>query len=134
MKIYIAYKLSGSDLSNLKLKLEYISSILENLGHETFIFLRDIQNWTPGSMNPTEIMELAMKEMHTCDAIISIIENKEKGEGLLIENGFMKALGKKIIVLFGPDAKSVLLNGIAEDILTYTNLNELEKKLRFLLK
>lgn len=46
MKFCIIYKYSSTkDKYALEMELEQLSSILNDLGHQTFIFDRDIKNW-----------------------------------------------------------------------------------------
>jgi len=134
MKIYIAYKLSGVDIAVLQKKLEEVSDIIENLGHRSFVFVRDMQQWKPGGMEPKEVMNKAMEQMKKCDAIISIIETQEKGEGLLIESGFMKGLGKKVIVAAGPEGRGFMLKAIADEVFEFKDMAEFKKKLSKILK
>jgi nucleoside 2-deoxyribosyltransferase len=130
MKIYLAYKLSERDPAEVKLKLQEMDSIIKKLGHKTFIFMRDVQDWNPGGMEPKEIMKRAMKEMKKCDIILSIIEVQEKGEGMLLESGFMKALGKKLIVASSPEGRGILLKGMADEVFEFKDMKEFEGKLK----
>lgn len=134
MKIYIAYKLSGVDFIKLQKRLEEVSNIIEELGYQSFIFVRDMQQWKPGGMEPQEIMKNALEQMKKCDAIISIIETQEKGEGLLIESGMMKGLGKKVIVASSPEGRGFLLKGIADEAFEFKDMDEFKKKLGKILK
>ena len=133
MKIYLAYKLSDRNLEEVKERLLEIDKVVKKLGHETFIFIRDIQNWKPNG-EPKLIMEKAMENMKKCDAILSIIETQEKGEGLLLESGYMKALGKKVIVASKPEGRAVLLKGMADEVFEFNNMKEFEEKLRKILR
>ena len=129
MKIYLAYKLSDRNLEEVKERLLEIDKVVKKLGHETFIFVRDIQNWKPNG-EPKLIMEKAMENMRKCDAILSIIETQEKGEGLLLESGYMKALGKKVIVASKPEGRAVLLKGMADGVFEFNDMKEFEEKLK----
>ena len=133
MKIYLAYKLSDRNLEEVKERLLEIDKVVKKLGHETFIFVRDIQKWKPNG-EPKQIMEKAMENMRKCDAILSIIETQEKGEGLLLESGYMKALGKKVIVASKPEGRAVLLKGMADEVFEFNNMKEFEEKSRRILK
>ena len=133
MKIYIAYKLSNTDFAFLKDMLMKIDSIIKELGHETFIFVRDIQNWQPVQTDPKIVMTKAMANMKKCDAIITVIQSVEKGEGLMLESGFMKGIGKKVIVANGPNSRAILLNGMADFSFEYKDLDEFKEKLRKIL-
>lgn len=133
-KVYIAYKLNGSNPRELRNMLEDISLTIENIGYGTFVFVRDIQNWKPGNINPKEIMNIATKEMKKCDIILSILGDKEKGEGMLIESGYMKALGRKLIVASSPESRGILIKGLADEIVEYKDLGDLKEKLKKILK
>jgi len=134
MRVYLAYKLSEVDIEILRPTLEKISKIIENLGHETFIFVRDAQNWKPGKMGAKEIMKRASEEMKKSDVILSILEVADKGEGLLIESGFMKGLGKKLIVASKKDCRGFLLKGIADEVIEYESFDDLKKGLKNILR
>lgn len=134
MKIYVAYKLSGVDFTILKKRLEEVSKVIEELGHKSFIFVRDMQQWKPGGMEPKEIMKKAFDQMKNCDVIISIIETQEKGEGLLIESGMMKGLGKKVIVASGPEGRGFMLKGMADESFDFKDMKEFKEKLARILK
>ena len=71
-----------------------------------------------------------MENMRKCDAILSIIETQEKGEGLLLESGYMKALGKKVIVASKPEGRAVLLKGMADGVFEFNDMKEFEEKLK----
>ncbi|MCD4771674.1 nucleoside 2-deoxyribosyltransferase domain-containing protein [archaeon] len=129
MRIYVAYKLSGTNVEKLRLRLEKISKIIEKLGHKSFIFIRDVQDWKPGEMKPEEVMERARIEMKKSDVILVVLESAEKGEGLLIESGYMKGLGKKLIVASKEDCRGFLLKGIADEVFEFDGDRELEDKL-----
>jgi nucleoside 2-deoxyribosyltransferase len=134
MRVYIAYKLSGIEMKGLKPRLEEISKIIGNLGHETFIFVRDVQDWKPGGMKPEEIMKRATQEMKKSDIMLTVLEIPEKGEGLLIESGYMKGLGKKLIVASKKDCRGFLLKGIADEVFEFESIEDLEKRLMGVLK
>lgn len=128
MKIYLAYKLSNRDFEEVKKRLIEVDKIVKELGHETFIFLRDVQNWQPKG-TPKEIMEEAMTHMKKCDAVLTIVETQEKGEGLLLETGFMKGINKKVIVAIGKEGRANLLKGMADEVFEFRGMVEFKEKL-----
>jgi nucleoside 2-deoxyribosyltransferase len=134
MKIYIAYKFSNADQEKLRQTLEKTSSIIEELGHESFIFLRDCENWNPKGKTPKWIMQEATKNLQQCDMLLALVESQEKGEGMLIESGFAKGLGKKVIVAKKPEGRAILLKAISDYDIEYTTFDELKEKLNATLK
>lgn len=133
MKIYIAYEFRGRNFDELKSRLEAISNILGQLGYKSFIFARDIQNWNPNSIKPEKIMKIAIEEMKKCDAILTISESSYNSEGLLIESGYMKALGKKLILAYKPESRYVLLKSIADSSFEFKDIKEFEEKIKKML-
>lgn len=134
MKIYLAYKLSGSSLKELRPKLEKISQIIEELGHKSFIFVRDIQSWDPKEHTPDSIIKEAMNRMKKSDAILCVVDSHEKSEGMLIEAGYMKGLGKKVIVAKSPIGKAILLKALADRYLEFKDPEQLRVKLKKIFK
>ncbi|MBS3087297.1 nucleoside 2-deoxyribosyltransferase [Candidatus Pacearchaeota archaeon] len=129
MRIYIAYKLSGEDFEKLKERLKKVSDIINKLGHESFIFVRDVQNWKPGNMDAKEIMDRAFLEMKKSDVLLAVLESAEKGEGLLIESGYMKGIGKKIILASKKGCRGFLLRGMVDDVFEFRDMKDFEKGL-----
>ncbi len=128
-KIYIAYKFSGADHRKLRKKLENISDIIKRTGYKSFIFFRDIQKWKVRKENPVFVMRKAFTNLKKCDILLAIVETREKAEGLLIESGYAKSLGKKIIVALTPQGRAILLRGIADKSFIFRNMKEFEKNL-----
>lgn len=126
MRVYVAYKLSRENFEKLREKLEEVSDVINKLGHESFIFVRDVQNWKPGDMDAKEIMDRAFLEMGKSDVLLVVLESVEKGEGLLIESGYMKGIGKKIIVASKKECRGFLLKGMADWAFEFEDKDEFE--------
>ena len=134
MKIYIAYKLSHTDPEKLRKTLEKTSEILKELGHDSFVFLRDCENWDPKGKKPKWIMQEAIKNLKQCDLLLALAESPEKGEGMLLEAGYVKGLGKKVIVAKKPEGRAILLRAIADYSFEYTTFDEFKDKINEILK
>jgi nucleoside 2-deoxyribosyltransferase len=128
-KIYLAYKLSGSSLNELKPKLETISGIITGLGYKSFIFIRDVQSWETKQHTPDSVINEAMNQMKKSDAILCVVDSPEKSEGMLIEAGYMKGLGKKVIVAKSHEGRTVLLKSLADQYFEFENLEDLKNNL-----
>lgn len=129
MKYYIAYKFSNTDKEELKEILNEISAIIESYNNETFIFYRDMENWVGTEMDSKEIITKALSELKNIDVILCLIFSSEKSEGVLLEAGYAKALGKKIIVAKQRDARTIFLKDIADDIIEFNTQEDLKEKL-----
>ena len=130
MKVYIAYKFSGNDLEKLKSNLIEFDKVIKKLKHHSFIFFRDVQNWVKGNSSAKSIITEAFENIKKCDVILAIIESPEKSEGMLLECGYGKALGKKIIVASKPEGRAFLLKAMADTFFEFNNLNDFELKLK----
>jgi len=129
MKYYIAYKFSGENKEKLKEILSEVSSIIESHNNETFISYRDIGNWGKVSMSSKEIITKALTELRNADCLLCLVFSSEKSEGMLLEAGHAKALGKKIIVAKQKDARIIFLKDIADDLIEFDNFKDLKGKL-----
>ncbi len=124
MKIYVGIKYY--DNYRNKEIIDKISSILENMGHETICIIRDIENEGRVKYSPQELMELTFRKIDTCDLVI--IDLTEKRVGLGIEAGYAYAKGIPIITIAKKgSAISETLVGISREVLFYDNINDIEK-------
>jgi nucleoside 2-deoxyribosyltransferase len=126
MKIFISYKFSNQDIHELKSNLNIVSKALRKNGHEDFIFFRDIQNYITGELSSKEIINRALNELHSCDAILALVTTPEKSEGLLLEVGYAKAQGKTIILAIKKDTRAIFLRDLADKIIEFEDIKELE--------
>ena len=129
MKIFISHKFRGTNKVNLRNKLEKISEILEENGHQTFIYFRDKENWRVKTFPQGKVIKEAFKEIEKCDAILSFIDQKEISEGMLLEFGFAKALDKKKIWLISKKCSFPTLESISGRVIKFSSFENLTKRL-----
>lgn len=129
MKIFISHKFQGVDKIDLRKNIEKIYSILKTNGHATFNYFRDKENWVEKEHLPGEVIKEAFEEIRKCDALLVFINHKEKGEGLLLEFGFAKALNKKIILLIAKDCCPTFLEAISDEVIKFEDFQDITKEL-----
>ena len=129
MRIYLSYKYSGEDPSGLKTILEEIDSEIKAKGHKTFIFFRDSQAWGKKKVELSEVMSIAFSEIKKSDMFILYWASSDKSEGMLLEAGYAKAVGKKIILFLKKDARAIFTKTIADKIIEFDDIIDLKKKL-----
>jgi len=134
MRIYIAYKFLGSDKDILKSTLTNLSSMIEDCGHQPFIFYRDNQKWGTVKTPENLIMSQAFDEIEKSDAFFAFVESEEKSEGMLLEAGYAKAKHKKIILAIKKDINLRFLISITDEIIEFDTMNDLKKKIKNKLK
>lgn len=127
MKAYLAIKFY-EDFSNKEL-IDQISNSLKKIGVETRVIVRDHEKWGKVKFTAKALMDLTFKEIDSCD--ILIIEFSEKGVGLGIEAGYSYAKEKPIIIIAKTGSHvSNTLKGIANTVIFYDKIFELEEKIK----
>ena len=129
MKIFVAHKFSEVDKGQLREKLEKVFSFLEKNGHQTFNYCRDRQKWKEDRRQLGIIVKEALEDLKKSDAILIFIDGPERSEGIYMEFGFAKALGKKVILLIAEDASSPMLEAMADQVIKFKELKDLEGKI-----
>ena len=112
----------------LRRKLEKILSSLEKAGHEILNLFRDM-NWKVKELPPGKAISLAFEKIKQCDAILVLLDNKKESEGIYLEIGFAKALGKKIILLIFDKLSFPTLEAISDRIIRFKKWSEIDEKL-----
>lgn len=129
MRIFIAHKFQNVKKNELREKIERVASILEGNGFQTFNYLRDKENWEPKNFPPGKVIKETFNEIRKCDALLTFIDSNESSEGIFLEFGFAKALGKKTILLISNKLSSPTLEAIADQVIKFSNRKEIDKKL-----
>lgn len=130
MKIFLSYKFRGVNKKKLKEKLELISSTLEKQGHETFVHFRDSRNWNADDGYPLhKALKKTFGAIKNSDAILALLDNHAKSLGMILELGFAKALGKKIILLVFQKHSRPTLEAISHQVISFASFQDLSSKL-----
>jgi len=130
MKFCIIYKYTTTrNKFQLEKDLEHLSSILSDMGHETFIFERDIKNWQNVDIPREESSKMVFSAMEDCDGVIAYVTHNELSEGMVMEAGYAKALKKKIILAAKEGSSSPRVRSICDVYLEFEGVDDLEEKL-----
>ena len=132
MRVFISYKFAGEDTAQLRTVLEDLSQILVSLGHETFIFSRDVRNWGKIPLSNGEIIRQVFTNLANCDAILILVNRQRKSEGMLLEAGYAKALGLPMTLAINrrfPSETLRLLRTLASQTIEFTDWPDLKIKL-----
>ena len=130
MKFCIIYKYSSTkDKSQLGKELEQLASILSDLGHESFIFDRDIKNWQNIDIPREESSKLVFTTIMKCDGVIAYVNHNEPSEGMAMEAGFAKALNKKIVLACKKGSDSPRVKSICDVFIQFNDYEDLKTEL-----
>jgi nucleoside 2-deoxyribosyltransferase len=124
MRVYISLQFHADQRN--RPWIEEISTMLTEMGHETFCPARDIQDWGGVRPSPAEFMQRVFTEIAASDVLL--IDLTEKGVGIGIEAGF--AHTRKIpiftVAQSGCDI-SRTLQGISDKIYWYASPVDLRR-------
>jgi nucleoside 2-deoxyribosyltransferase len=128
MKVYITAPFKEG---KNKAEIENLCSIIRKSGFEDFCFIRDIENYQKVFYDSKELMTRARNEIKKCD--ILLFDATEKSTGRAIEVGIAFSEKKKVIVIMkkGTLIKDTL-EGVANAIITYDNIDDIYGELKHL--
>lgn len=127
--IFISHKYWNVDKLVLRKRLELIDVLLKKKGHKTFIYFRDAQKWVNEHSDPGVALKDALRKLKKCDMVLGVVFHREISQGMLLEYGYAKALGKKTILLICEKCPSPVLEHLADRVIKFKNLKDLAEKL-----
>lgn len=129
MKFFIAYKFSGMPQSELDEQIGGICKSLTKAGHSYFCSYWSESMFAGNSFSKKQILEYALKELDSSDAILVFINSENKSEGLLLEAGYSIARKKRLVLAIRKGIKTHFLREIAKTTVEFESLSELFAKL-----
>ena len=130
MKFCIIYKYQTTkNKYQLEKDLEQLSSILSDMGHDSFIFDRDIKNWQNIEIPREESSKMVFSAMAECDGVIAYVNHSELSEGMAMEAGYAKALNKKLIMVVKEGASSPRIRSVCDLYIEFEDIGDLESSL-----
>lgn len=128
MRVYIAHRLTGENLDELRKVLEQVSDVIIDAGHESFIFWRDVENWVPNSLPMSTIYTRCLEEIDKSDMVFVFNHSDKKSEGMLIECGYAKGKNKKFIVAVREGAPQQWLEHLSEKFFKFKDMDDFTSK------
>ena len=130
MKFCVIYKYTTTkNKFQLEKNLEQLASILSDMGHDTFIFDRDIKNWQNIEIPREESSKMVFSAMADCDGVIAYVNHNEPSEGMAMEAGYAKALGKKLIMVVKEGTGSPRIRSICDLYIEFEDTSDLKEEL-----
>ncbi|MBU0534849.1 MAG: nucleoside 2-deoxyribosyltransferase [Patescibacteria group bacterium] len=136
MKFCIIYKYQTTkDKSQLGKELEQLSSLISDLGdNETFIFDRDVKNWSDVDIPREESSKMMFSRIKQSDGVIAYVSHNEPSEGMAMESGYAKALGKKIILACKKGSSALRVRSICDAYIEFEDMEDLKIQMSDYLK
>ena len=125
MKIFISYRFTGENLSELKSILGKINEILKSKGHDIFCSLNEEEYFKSRKLTVDEIYEYCNQKLEEYDTILFFIKSEEKSKGMEMELEKAIKHNKRIIVAIKKNIYFSRFCENAHEIIKYTDLENL---------
>ena len=136
MKAFVSYAFTGEDEAALTERLHNVKNILDQLGVDYYINIYDpvYQSLVDGNAPPDVYLAEAFKELKLSNVVLVVNTSDRRSEGMLMEVGAAKILGKKIILAqHQTSVGKSYLPTIADQSFVWQTEDELVSKLRAVL-
>ena len=127
MRCFISYRFTGEDPKELESTLKHLCNLLAEGGHKHYCSFWDAELFIKNKFSYKQILEHAFEEIDKADCVVVFIKSEEKSEGMLLEVGYAFAKKKKIILVIKRGVRTTFVKDIADTVIEFDNLNELNK-------
>ena len=109
-----------------------MAEIAKAEGHDTFIFLRDDDEWHRSQLAHDSILDRTFEGLRRADAMLLDLDIPagSQGIGMAIEAGYAKALGMPIVVIRGSGHVSPYFEAISDFYINNDNIKNLENQMQ----
>ena len=129
MKIYLAFKFTGEEVTQLTEKLNRLSATLRSAGHEVYCSIEDEDFFHANKYSNKDILTHELKHIDTSDVVLAFIETPERSEGMLVEIGYTIGEGKPFILLVKKGIKTTTIHQVAKSVIEFDTVTDLCEKL-----
>jgi nucleoside 2-deoxyribosyltransferase len=129
MKVFLSYRFTGEDPSELKEVLKRLCASLDKSGHDCFCAFWKNDFFNENKFTYKQILDYAFNEIDNSDCLLAFVKSAEKSEGMLLEIGYALAKKKKFILAIKKGLDTVFLHEMADQVIDFENLEELHEKL-----
>ncbi len=125
MKVSVSYKFTWIPENMVRRNLQMIKDWLDYLWIENFILTLDMPQHP---IEPHALMDTMMVQIKEVDFAIALINHQNYSEGMLLELGIARWMGKKIVLFVQKEfEKNIFLSyGIADDVIFFENTEDLK--------
>ena len=130
MRIFISYKFTGVPLADLNSTVVPLISKLREAGFDVFCNLERDSVYVQEKWTATQIMDECFTELDKCNYHITFVApDTAMGEGMLIELGYACKMKIPTMMLLPDKFRSISAKAVVDDIITYSDMNDLLEKL-----
>jgi nucleoside 2-deoxyribosyltransferase len=128
MQVFISYKFTGEPYEQLVKNIGVIEHQLTQFGHSVYSSLKDEKWFQENKPTNKDILFHTIDKLDNSDTVLIFLNSNEKSEGMLIEIGYAIAKQKKIVLLVRKEIETNYLRDIADVVIEFENIRELESK------
>tara|TARA_Y100000294_G_C8400748_1_gene274689 strand:+ start:99 stop:506 length:408 start_codon:yes stop_codon:yes gene_type:complete len=129
-KIFIAYKVTGEDYSELKKRIYPIQNALKQAGIDYYSTIDDNEKFWAENWSRRKITEMAFGEMDSSDIILFLVNSSNISNGMLIELGYSLANNKKMVLAIRKDVTKNIFRQFIDNVIEFSSFDELSEKLK----
>lgn len=129
-KIFLSYRFTGENVTELTETLNKILSALRSAGHTVYCSIEDEKWFKENNRTNREILEHALKQLDKSDLILAFVCSNEKSEGMLLEIGYIMAKGKSVALALQRGVKTTFIKELANPLIEFYSVEELCNKLK----
>jgi len=130
MKIFLSFRFTGEESTELHATIGKIVESLRSVGHSVYCSLEDEAWFKEKKHTNGEIMEHAFAKLDESDILLAFIRSDDKSEGMLVEVGYFLGKGKKFALALKNGIKTTSIAQMAEPLIEFDTLDELCGKLK----
>jgi hypothetical protein len=129
-QIFLSYRFTGENISELKKTLNNITNILEKNEHEVFCSINLEEEFRRKKLTTEEIYSFCTNKLCDTDIFLAFIKSEDPSYGMKLELEKAIELKKKIILIIKKDLDFSEFRKNAEKIIEYDTYKDLLDKIK----
>ncbi|VVB79047.1 Uncharacterised protein [uncultured archaeon] len=126
-KVFIGQAVTGQDIESLKKEMERVYSALSQAGYKPYSTLEE--EGRNKFQKAGDWIRHAFETIDKHDIFLAIVRTEHRSEGMLMEIGYVLSKKKKLVLAINKNVKNSYLADVADEVIEWETLDELESKL-----
>lgn len=134
MNYFLSYRHTGAEpqrLHTLQYAVKEVFDASEHTFYSTYFHQRLFREH---NLSDAEILLQTVHEVDGYDCMLVLLDTEDRSEGMLIEVGYCIAINKPFIVIKNRAVQGYYFPALAQQIIEYTDIAELQRQLKTLLQ
>ncbi len=127
MNIFLSFRFTGADMAETDKFLGQVCEQLSQAGHDPICTFWKEPFFQENKYNLKQVFNYAFKELDKADMLLALVDSPEKSTGMLLEIGYAKAKGKKIIMAVKKGVNAGTLPEFADEVFEFYKVEDIIK-------